>query len=79
MIFFVYLIILFSCSDCIAIYEICKLGEMIRYRWWLLPCEVTVLCVCIYIYIYCLEQLMKSITSQIIHYSGFKMIFLFLE
>jgi len=39
---FIYLIILFSCAIYIAWNEILKLGELVRYRRWLLPFEVTV-------------------------------------
>jgi len=39
---FIYLIILFNCASCIALNEIWKLGEMIRYRRCLLPFDVTV-------------------------------------
>jgi len=37
---FIYVIILFSCASCIALSELRRLGEMIRYRRWLLPFEV---------------------------------------
>ena len=43
MTFFIYLVILFSCASCIALNEIWKLGEKIRYRRWLLPFLVTVM------------------------------------
>jgi hypothetical protein len=63
---FIYLIILFSCASCIALNEVWKGGELIRY-------SLVKLLLCFV----CMEQLMKSITNQIIHYSGCKMNFLF--
>jgi hypothetical protein len=62
----IYLIILYNFTRYIALNEIRRLGDMIRYRRWLLPLKL-VLC------FVRLEQLMNSITNHIIHYSGSKM------
>jgi len=60
----------FGCASCLALNEIWKLHLLTRYRMWLLPLKYLKCLVC-------LEQLTKSITNHIIHYSGCKIVFCF--